>query len=355
MPTRAEVLRARLPEGAQAALLHNPTNMRYLSGYQGEGLVLIGGARPAIVTDFRYTEQATQEAPDFEVHEISTGRGHDAVAYACLQAMGASCVAIEEGTVTYAQYKALCAAMPGVTFVSLDGVPEKMREIKDEDEARHLAQANAITAAAFDYICTFIQPGVTEKQIAMALERWMLEHGAESVAFATIVASGPNGSLCHAIPGARPVQSGDLITMDYGARVNGYCADMTRTVALGQISDAQRRMYDTVFTAQALALAAVKPGTPCRQVDAAARNYIDGAGYAGRFGHGLGHATGLDIHENPRCNATSEATLAEGMTMTIEPGIYVPGVGGVRIEDSVLVTAEGCRILTPAPKQLVTL
>ncbi|MDR3050804.1 MAG: Xaa-Pro peptidase family protein [Oscillospiraceae bacterium] len=355
MADRAQAMLAALPGGAQAALLHNRTNIRYFSGYTGEGLALIDALEHAIITDFRYTEQAMREAPAFAVHEITPQAQHNAVAFARVQAAGVTTVAVEEDALTYADYKALCKAMPGVTFVSLEGVPESMRQIKDADEIELLAQANALTARGFDHICGFIRPGLTEKQIAIELWRWLLENGAESLAFDTIVASGPNGSLCHAIPGPRAVRQGDLITLDFGAKVGGYCADMTRTLALGKISDEQRRMYDTVRQAQQLALDAAKPGAACRDVDAAARVYIDAAGYAGRFGHGLGHATGLDIHEDPRCNTTTQAILKPGMTMTIEPGVYIPDVGGVRIEDSVVITDTGCRILTPATKDLVVL
>ena len=355
MNVRTRALLDRLPSGAQAALIHNSSNMRYLSGYTGEGLLIISPAMRAIVTDFRYTEQAAMEAPGYAVHETSTPRTHNVTAFELLQGIGAACVAVEEDAVTHTQYKALAGAMPGIALVALDGVPEALRRVKDEVEIAALERANGITARAFDYVCGFIRPGVTEKQIAMELERWVQENGADSPAFSFIVASGPNGSLCHATPGPRAVQAGDLITVDFGACVGGYRADMTRTVALGPVSAEQRRIYDTVLEAQKRALAAVKPGALCKDVDAAARGYIDAAGYEGRFGHGLGHATGLDIHEEPRFNTTSAGVLEEGMTMTVEPGVYLPGVGGVRIEDSVLVTRDGCRILTPAIKELIIL
>lgn len=355
MVQRAQRLSAQLPNGAQAALIHNPSNMRYLSGYTGEGLLVIGQGTLAIVTDFRYTEQAQQEAPGFTVHQTAPQRGHNVLALELLEALGAKQVAIEEGAITYAQYKALVKSMPEVTFVSLESLPETLRRIKDEAEMDALARANALTSQAFEHILGVIEPGMTEKAIALALESYLVKNGADSTAFATIVASGPNGSLCHATPGPRQVQKGDLITLDFGAKVGGYCADMTRTVALGDISPELRRIYEVVQEAQQRALAAVRAGVPCREVDAVARTYIDQQGFEGKFGHGLGHATGLDIHEAPACNASSPDTLEEGMTMTIEPGIYVPGLGGVRIEDSVIVTKDGCRILTPATKALVTI
>lgn len=352
MSARTNHLLAQLPNGAQAALIHNPSNMRYLSGYTGEGLLVISKNEQAIVTDFRYTEQAEQESLEYQVYETATARTHTFIAFERLKAAGVTCVALEEDYITYAQYKTIVEAMPGLHFVALDRTPEKLRRIKDESEIEKIARANAITSETFDYICTYIQPGMSEKQIAMGLEQRMMELGADGIAFSTIVASGPNGSLCHATPGSRTVQAGDLVTLDFGARFQGYCADMTRTLAIGEISEEQRHIYDTVWEAQKRALAAVRAGVACKDVDTVARTYIDQAGYEGRFGHGLGHSTGLDIHEEPRCNALCTDILEEGMTMTIEPGIYIPNLGGVRIEDSVLVTKEGCRVLTPATKEL---
>jgi len=355
MNARTRALLDRLPNGAQAALIHNRSNMRYLSGYTGEGLLVISPAIRAVVTDFRYTEQAAMEATGYAVHETSTPRTHSVTAFELLKGAGVTRVAVEEDALTHAQYKTFVAAMPGIAFVALEGVPQTLRRVKDEGEIAAMERANGITAQAFDYLCGYIRPGATEKRIAMELERWVQENGADAPAFPFIVASGPNGSLCHATPGPRAVQPGDLITVDFGACVDGYRADMTRTVALGPISGEQRRIYDTVLEAQKRALAAVKPGALCKDVDAVARGYIDAAGYADRFGHGLGHATGLDIHEDPRFNTTSTDVLVEGVTITVEPGVYLPGVGGVRIEDSVLVTRGGCRILTPATKELITI
>lgn len=352
---RIENLLRALEGKAQAALIHNPANIRYFSGYTGEGLLVLAEGVQAVVTDFRYTEQAQTQAPGFEVLEITPQSGHNAVALAALDRAGAAQVAIEEDTVTYAAYKALAQAMPGKTFVSLEGIPEALRRYKDADEADRLARANALTSQAFEHIIEWIRPGMTEKQVVWELERYMLEHGAEGTSFDTIVASGENGSLPHAIPGERKLRAGDLVTMDFGAKVDGYCADMTRTIAIGQVAPELLRIYDTVQAAQALALAAAVAGAPCKAVDKVARDAIYEAGYEGKFGHGLGHATGLDVHEDPRCNTVSPDTLEVGMTMTIEPGIYVPGLGGVRIEDSILITESGNRILTPATKELVTI
>ena len=352
---RVERLLARLPNGAQAALVHNASNMRYFSGYTGEGLLVLAPGLAAIVTDFRYTEQAQQQAPGFAVLEISPEKGHNLVALEALDRAGAKTIALEEEAVSYAKYKSIVRDMPGKTFVSLEKVPELLRRQKDDQEIDCLTRANALTSQAFEYILTYVKPGMTERQIALELERYMLEKGADSTSFSTIVASGENGSLPHAEPGDRKLQLGDLVTLDFGAKVDGYCADMTRTFAVGEISPELRKIYDTVHRAQQMALEAVKAGASCRGVDKVARDYIYAQGYEGKFGHGLGHSTGLDIHEDPRCNSVSADNLELNMTMTIEPGIYVAGLGGVRIEDSVLVTADGCRILTPATKELITI
>ncbi len=352
---RAQTLRGKLPASVDAALIHNRSNMRYLSGYRGEGLVLISEQELAVVTDFRYTEQAAQEAPGFAVHETTMTHTQNMVACERLQAAGAKRVAIEQDAVTYTEYQAIAKALTGMELVSLGDLPLHMREVKDEDEQKLLAQANGLTSQCFEYMLGYIKPGVTEKQIAVEIWHWLLTHGADGLAFDTIVAAGPNGSLPHAIPSDRPVQTGDLITLDFGARYRGYCADMTRTVALGKIDSEQKKIYDTVFQAQALALTAAKAGVACKAVDAAARDFIHAAGYEGRFGHGLGHGTGLDIHEGSRCNTISTATLKAGMSMTIEPGIYIPGFCGVRIEDSVIITDTGNRIMTPATKELITI
>jgi Xaa-Pro aminopeptidase len=243
----------------------------------------------------------------------------------------------------------------GATFKALGGDIERLREVKDGVESALIEKACRITGDSFERILSRIHEGMTEKDLAVALDFDMLSHGADGLAFSTIVATGKNGSLPHAVPGETPIRRGDMITMDFGAKVGGYCADMTRTVAFGQPSAEMRRVYETVRVAQRTAQDAVRAGGDCRAIDAVARDYIDAQGYAGRFGHGLGHSLGIEIHESPRLSATSTATLVRNQLMTVEPGVYLPGVGGVRIENTVVVEDGGCRALTLPTRELLIL
>ena len=356
--TASERLVEQLGLTAQNAVaVHNPSNMFYLTqGYTGEGAVYISGTRRVIVTDFRYTEQAERQAPDFQVVMTDKGLNHNQwIARFCAED-GVEVLRYEDDYLTVSAFEALRHAVgDGVTYRSLEKAPEKLREIKTPDEVEAIRRACAITSAAFDAILPKIHEGMTEKELQIELDFTMLRLGADGNAFDTIIASGENGSLCHAIPGSRKLRKGDMITMDYGAKVGGYCSDMTRTVALGEPSAEMRRVYDTVLHAQEACEEALAAGKYCFDIDRIARDYIDAQGYAGRFGHGLGHAVGIDIHENPRLSMTCHDILQAGVVMTVEPGVYLPGVGGVRIENTCLVTENGCEALTTAPKQLIIL
>lgn len=344
------VLRER---GVRGALIHKSSNMRYLSGYTGEGLLVVGEGVRAIVTDFRYTEQAEKQAPSFSVHMTSTGRSHDQIAAELLGDVNP--VAFEDDAITVRAMAALREAFGDKEFVPMNGAVEALREVKDLEEIACIEKACQISCAAFEDILGFIRPGVTELEVRFELENAMYRHGAENLAFSTIVASGENGSLPHAIPGTRVLKAGEMITLDYGARYGGYCADITRTVALGKLDADKMRVYETVLEAQMKALEAIRPGVKCSDVDAVARNLIDERGYQGRFGHGLGHSVGLDIHESPNFNGRCGALLRENIVITNEPGIYLPGNCGCRIEDTVAVTSNGCRRLTTATKELINL
>ncbi len=353
---RTERLLSLLKEsGAQGALVHKPSNMRYLSGYTGEGLLVLLPGLLSIVTDFRYTEQAQSQAPDFTVHMTSPTVPHEEVAAGLVAQAGIETLAFEDDEVTVRGLQALEKHMPSVKLVPQNRKAEQLRVVKDEGEIALIEKACEISCRAFDHILGFIKPGLTELEVRFELENALYRFGGEKLSFDTIIATGANGSLPHAIPGKRVIEKGHMVTMDFGARYGGYCADITRTVAVGTLDDKQRRVYETVLQAQLRALDAIRPGAACREVDRVARTFIDEAGYKGRFGHGLGHSLGLDVHEEPRFNTTSEATLEKGIVITDEPGIYLPGQCGCRIEDTVLVTADGCRRLTPAAKELIIL
>ncbi len=346
-----------LPADA-AVIVHNPSNMFYLTGgYTGEGVVYISRGTLAIITDFRYTEQAGRQAPDFRCVMTEKGLSHDGWIARLAGSEGVHTFYYEDDYLTVKAFDALRFAVGAdAAWLPLAQKPEKLREIKTEAEAHCIREACRITAEAFLKLLPEIHEGMTEKQLAIRLDFIQLELGAQCNSFDTICASGENGSLPHAIPGERKVRKGDMITFDFGCKVGGYCSDMTRTVALGEPSAEMRRVYDTVLEAQRMGREALAPGKNCFDIDKLVRDYIDSQGYAGRFGHGLGHAVGIDIHETPRLSMGCHDTVQVGHVLTVEPGIYLPGVGGVRIEDTCLVTENGNEPLTGgAPKELIIL
>ena len=237
----------------------------------------------------------------------------------------------------------------------LDELVDALRAAKDEGEIALMTKAQEITDRAFSEILKFIQPGMTEQEIAAKLQYDMLRFGAEKMSFDPIVVSGPNGSLPHGIPSAKQVQQGEFITMDFGCKYGGYCSDMTRTVALGEPTGEMRKVYQTVLEAQLAGIAVTKAGVPGKSIDAAARKVIEDAGYGEYFGHGYGHSLGIEIHESPNANTRDETLLPVGAVVSAEPGIYLPGKFGVRIEDVTVLTADGCMVLTKSPKELIIL
>ncbi len=339
-----------------AVAVHNPSNMFYLTqGYTGEGVVYISRSQRVIITDFRYTEQAERQAPGFRVVMTDKGLSHNQWLARLCREENIAALYYEDDYLTVKQFSALSMAVGEISLTALNQAPETLRQIKTDAEVSAIRRACQITSQAFDAILPVIREGMTEKELQLELDYTMLRLGAEGLAFTTIVASGENGSLPHAIPGDRKLRKGDMITMDYGAKFGGYCADMTRTVALGQPTEQMVHVYNTVLKAQEMAEEALCAGKNCFDIDKIARDYIDSQGYAGRFGHGLGHAVGIDIHESPRLSVACHDILRAGVVMTVEPGVYLPGVGGVRIENSCLVTETGCEPLTTAPKQLIIL
>ena len=339
----------------EAVLVHNPSNMFYLSGYTGEGLVLIGREMQAIITDFRYTEQAEKQAPGFSVEMTEKGVSHEAIVGRLCAEHEIGALYYEDDYLTVRSFESCRKAVPGVEWKSLHEEVQHIRQIKDEDELSRIAEACRITSEAFERLLPEIKEGVTEKELALKLEFDMLTHGATGLAFSTIVAAGANGSLPHAVPGDYKVRLGDMITFALGAKYNGYCADMTRTVALGQPSDEMRRVYDIVLQAQLAGIAAAKAGVTGAAIDGAARQVIADAGYGAYFGHSFGHSLGIDIHESPNASPANEKPMPENAVVSAEPGIYLPGKFGVRIEDVMVLRPDGAEIITRAPKALLVL
>lgn len=340
-----------------AAVIHKPSNMFYLTeGYTGEGVVFISDKRRVIITDFRYTEQAERQAPSFEVVMVEKGLNHNDWIRKLAEQESINELRFEADELSVDNFDRMKNAVgQNVAYVPLKGAPEVLRQVKGAAEIVIMRKAGDITTEAFRAILPKIREGMTEKELQIELDFTMLKLGADTMAFDTIIASGENGSLCHAIPGSRKLRKGDMITMDFGAKVGGYCSDMTRTVALGEPTAEMRKVYDTVLRAQKMCEDALEAGKNCADIDRLARDYIDSRGYAGRFGHGLGHSVGIDIHEEPRLSYACHDTLKAGVVITVEPGVYLPGIGGVRIENTCLVKENGCEPLTTADKELIIL
>lgn len=339
-------------EGVDAALITSGTNIRYFSNFTSdEAVLVITGSRRVLLTDFRYIIQANQlSAPTFEVVETSRAIASDEIA-AVLKELGVKKCAFEDGYLTvraFNNYK----DMP-VELVPMTDAIDRCRLVKDEFEVECLKNAQSIADAAFAELVKWIRPGMTEKQVANELDHLLRVHGADENSFDTIVGSGPNGALPHAVPGARKLTEGDLVVIDFGCKYNGYCSDMTRTIAIGEPCDELRKIYDIVLKAQLSALEALKPGMSARALDAVARGVITEAGYGKNFGHSLGHGFGLDIHEAPYASSRSEDTLVPGSTITVEPGIYIEDLGGVRIEDDCVLTEDGYIDLASTGKELI--
>lgn len=346
---------ARLPEyGLDAMLLNSEPGEYYAVGFHGEGNVVVTAQGCFYFTDSRYIEAANHLITGAEIAMTGRSRNYRAMVQEVIDRCGVKTMGFEDGYLSVADYSLWKEGLTA-ELVPAQKLVNSLRAAKDDGEIALMTKAQEITDRAFSEILKFIQPGMTEQEIAAKLQYDMLRFGAEKMSFDPIVVSGPNGSLPHGIPSAKQVQQGEFITMDFGCKYGGYCSDMTRTVALGEPTGEMRKVYQTVLEAQLAGIAVTKAGVPGKSIDAAARKVIEDAGYGEYFGHGYGHSLGIEIHESPNANTREETLLPVGAVVSAEPGIYLPGKFGVRIEDVTVLTADGCMVLTKSPKELIIL
>jgi Xaa-Pro aminopeptidase len=346
--------------GLHGLLVSHLPDIRYLCGFTGSSAALAVTRRAArLFTDGRYTAQAAEEVRAAKVHIVSSSPSTNAVAWLAAQP-GIESSGFDPARTTVADLTRLRTALPSHlrrTFLTPLAAPlvEPLRWIKDEDELKILSDAALLGCKLFDRLLSIIRPGLAEFEVAAELEYQARRLGAEGMSFETIVASGPRSALPHGRATKNPLPHRGFLTLDFGIIRDGYCSDMTRTVHLGKPSAKERETYEAVLEAQEAAVAAVSGGARCGDVDEAARSVLRKAGLADAFSHSTGHGVGLEIHESPRIGAGQTTRLAQGMVITIEPGVYLPGQFGVRIEDMVAVTRSGAQVLTPAPKTLIEL
>ncbi len=350
---RLEGLRHKLKQkGIDAALVAKKENVTYMSGFNGgDSYLIITMGEAFLITDSRYAQQAAVQAPLYSVIKY---QGSVAAALSdIVKKAGAGSVGFEEGYLTYQAYNEFKAKLGVETFVPMNGAVEELRLVKDREEIEIIKKAVKIADDAFTHILGLIRPGTAEIEIAAELEFYMKRHGAKGPSFETIVASGERGSMPHGVASDKKIQTGEAITMDYGAIYMDYCSDMTRTVFLGTPDDELRKIYEVVLKAQSQALNGAKEGLTGKEADSIARGIIKDAGYDRFFGHGLGHGVGLEIHEEPRLSVSGLRRLENGMVATVEPGIYIEKLGGVRIEDMIVINGGSPLVLTESSKELI--
>lgn len=360
---RQDLIQAVKKKELAAVLIDSPSNLYYYSGFTGGEAMLflpVGQDKGYMITDSRYYEQVELECPELTLIRLETKRYSEVLKELTeqLQQDGILVDTIKigiEASMQVDRYLKLSEACENCSFVPAGDTVGERRMVKDEEEIARLEQAEAIGDAAFTHILPYIKPGITEAELALELEFFMKRQGASKLSFDTIVASGPNSSMPHAQVTNRKIEKGDFVTMDFGCVYQGYCSDMTRTVAVGNPTEEMRKVYQIVLDANLRAMEGIREGVSCQEVDALARDYIRNQGYGDYFGHGLGHGVGLDIHEEPRFSPKCKVVTKENMVITDEPGIYLPGRFGVRIEDLVVVTKTGCRALSHSDKQLIVL
>lgn len=354
--TNVEKLQAALKSDDCAAIVFSEHNRYYFTGFPStDGILFVTKKSAVFLIDSRYVEAAKKESRDCEVVLLTnTAKQLSGLA----RQSGVKTVGVEAYDLPVFMAEKFKTMLPDVKIDmsnALSAVISQLRMIKSPDEVEKMKRAQAITDASFKHILDFIKPGVKERDISLEIEYFMKKNGASRPSFDLITITGETTSRPHGVPGDRRVKAGDFVTMDIGDVVDGYCSDMTRTVAVGEITAEQKKVYDTVLKAQLAALDAIGPGKVCSDIDKVARDIIYGAGYRGCFGHGLGHSVGLLIHEEPHLSPSCSTILKPGMTMTVEPGIYLEGRFGIRIEDMVLLTDDGYMDFTKSPKELITL
>jgi len=352
---RIQKIRQKIKErGLDALLISQDENRYYLSGFNGEGYLLITASDAVLMTDFRYTEQAEHEATDYKVFQIS-GDLSNWFPTVAANLNGAK-LGFEAANLTVNQYSRFTNATTGanlkISMVPVEGITESLRTVKEPAEIELITKASNITDRAFDYINNNIHAGMSERDAAWLIERYMRENGSDGIAFEVIVAGGANGAMAHHRPSDDLLMPGAAIVMDFGAKYLGYCSDMTRTITVGAHTDEFDKRYTIVLKAQLEALDKIRAGMTGEQADAIARDSLKNDGFGEAFGHSLGHGVGLFIHESPRVGPRSTDILQDGMVFSVEPGIYLPGWGGIRIEDTVVMENGRVRRLTQSPKML---
>ncbi len=356
MSNKIERLRAKLCEhNIDGALISSKENIRYYSNFTSEdATLLITMDSKFIITDFRYIEQCKIQCPDFLLVDLSGKKVSEHLNNLCRK-KDIKKLWFEGDCLTFNVFKSINETISPTELIPDEGIPASLRMIKTPEEIESIEKAASIADLGFEFMLDNARAGMSEKDIALELEFFLRRNGSEGLAFDTIAASGANGAMPHAVPSDRKIEKGDMLTLDYGCVVNGYRSDMTRTIAFGEPSAKLREIYKITLDAQLKALDAVKPGVKGLEVDKVARDHITDNGYGEYFGHGLGHGVGLQIHEGPTLSKKGNLELQPGMVVTIEPGIYLPDVGGVRIEDLVVITDTGYKNLTSSKKDLIIL
>ena len=346
---------AKLPEyGLDAMLITSEPGEFYAVGFHGEGVTLITEKESWYYTDPRYIEVANELVKTDHVSLPEKGRNYRATVDALAKEHGLKTIGFEENYMTVSSHQMWVAGVEA-ELLPASSLVESLRASKDEEEIEALKAAQAIAEQALEETLKSLKPGISERELAALLEYNMIRFGAEKKSFDTIIASGPNSSKPHAVPGERKIQEGDFVTIDFGCVVNGYCSDTTRTVAVGEPTEEMRKVYDTVLQAQLAGIAAAKAGVAGKEIDAAARKVIEDAGYGEYFGHSFGHSLGIEIHESPNAASSNPDPMPVHSVISAEPGIYLPGRFGVRIEDVLILNEDGCENITKDPKELIIL